>query len=84
MNASELIEQIKELSASECAQVAKFLAKKTRDEFELSKHPPVKVSDVESWLVEPISEPNKGKLINCIQHRLNDRYIVPLESIPSR
>jgi hypothetical protein len=81
MNASEIIEKIKDLPANECAQVAKFIAKKTRDDFVLSNYPPVKVSDLESWLVEPISEQNKKNLIDCIHHRLNDRYIVPLESI---
>jgi hypothetical protein len=82
MNASEIIEQIKRLPADECVQVSIFIAKKNRADFVLSKSPPVKVSDVESWLIEPISESNKGKLIECIHHRLNERYIVPLESIP--
>jgi hypothetical protein len=78
MNVLEIIGQIKALPANERAQVAKSVAEENRKDVLLSTHPPVKVGEVESWLVEPIQEPEKQNLIHCIHHRLNNRYIEPL------
>jgi hypothetical protein len=82
MSAEQIIQQFKELPESEQDQVAKFIAKKRRDEFRLSSVPKVTVGDLKRRLENPNVPENKQYIINFIDHRLRRRFIVPIKAIP--
>jgi hypothetical protein len=83
MSADQIIQQFKAMSESEQAQIAKFIAKKAREDFVLSRYPDkVTVGDLKRRLENPDVPENKQYIITFIDHRLRRRYIVPINAIP--
>src|ERR1022692_2871087 len=82
MGADQIIQQFKALSESEQSQIAKFIVKKAREDFVLSRYPDrVTVGDLRLRLENPDVLENKQYIIQFIDHRLRRRYIVPVNSI---
>jgi hypothetical protein len=83
MSADHIIEQFKALPESEQVQVAKFIAKKRREDFVLSSYQDrVTVGDLKLRLENPDAPENKQYIIKFIDHRLRRRFIVPINAIP--
>lgn len=85
MSADQIIQQFKALPESEQIQVAKFIAKKRREDFVLSRNPskvPITVGDLKQRLANPDVLENKQYIIEFIDHRLRRRFIVPTQAIP--